>query len=165
MSEEATMAEKSAALAAKLEAKLEAALATLDEVSEAEWRKVTEAEQWPVGVTAHHYASALEPIAQMIKAVVVGQVPGKLTRGMIDEMNARHAKDCANCTKTETIELLERGGALAVATVRELSDAQLAKRGTVLTDVPPMTAEELIAAALLAHLDEHFGSIRKTLGR
>jgi hypothetical protein len=34
----------------------------------------------------------------------------------------------------------------------------------VLTGVPPMTAEQLITLALLNHIDEHFGSIRKTVG-
>jgi hypothetical protein len=29
---------------------------------------------------------------------------------------------------------------------------------------PPMTAEELITLGLLNHIDEHFGSIRRTVG-
>jgi hypothetical protein len=48
--------------------------------------------------------------------------------------------------------------------VRGLSDDQLAKSGRVLTDAPPMTAEQLITGALIAQIDEHFGSIRKTVG-
>jgi hypothetical protein len=83
---------------------------------------------------------------------------------MLDEMNAKHAKDYAHCTKAETIELLKTGAAAAAAVVRGLSDDQLAKRGTVLTDAPPMTAEQLVNGALIAHIDEHFSSIRKTAG-
>jgi hypothetical protein len=33
----------------------------------------------------------------------------------------------------------------------------------VFTDVPPMTAEQLIMLGLLGHIDEHVGSIRKTI--
>jgi len=47
--------------------------------------------------------------------------------------------------------------------VRGLSDAGLAKTGTVLTGVPPMSAEAMVTGALLGHIDEHFGSIRKTV--
>jgi hypothetical protein len=83
---------------------------------------------------------------------------------MLDEMNARHAKEHANCTKAETSALLKKGTAAAAAVVRGLSDDQLAKSATVLTDVPPMTAEQMINGALITHIDEHFGSIRKTVG-
>jgi hypothetical protein len=40
---------------------------------------------------------------------------------MIDEMNAKHAKDYTDCTKTETIELLKHGAAVAAAVIRGLS--------------------------------------------
>ena len=49
--------------------------------------------------------------------------------------------------------------------IRRLSDDQLAKSGTALIGLPPMTVEQLITAGLLGHIDEHFGSIRKTVGR
>jgi len=51
-------------------------VATLEKLDEGDWAKVTEAERWPVGVTAHHIAGALEPIAHMVRAVAAGQSPG-----------------------------------------------------------------------------------------
>jgi hypothetical protein len=48
--------------------------------------------------------------------------------------------------------------------MRSLSDAELAKTGTVFTGMPPMSAEDMVRGALLGHIDEHFGSIRKTIG-
>lgn len=114
-------------------------------------------------MTAHHIAGVLEPISHMVKAVLAGQ-SGNFSSDMIDEMNAKHAKDYAHCTKTETIELLKKGAGAAAAVVRGLSDDQLTKSGTVLTGAPPMTVEQLITGGLIAHLDEHFGSIRRTVG-
>ena len=38
------------------------------------------------------------------------------------------------------------------------------KTGTVFTGMPPMSAEEMVRRALLDHIDEHFGSIRTTIG-
>ena len=70
------MGAKSEQLAKEFEAKSRDALATLEKLGEADWKKVTEAEKWPVGVTAHHLAGALEPISGMIKAVAAGQAPG-----------------------------------------------------------------------------------------
>jgi hypothetical protein len=57
-----------------------------------------------------------------------------------------------------------RGPAGAPAAVRGLSDAELAKTGTVFTGIPPMSAEEMVKRALLGHVDEHLGSIQKTIG-
>ncbi len=158
------MGAKSEELARQFEAKCRAALATLEKLSEADWKKVTEAEKWSVGVTAHHLASVLEAVSGMIKAVVAKQAPGDLSMELIDGMNAQHAKDFAACTRAETIELHREGSATAAATIRGLSDADLATGGTVLKGLPPMTAEQLIAGGLLAHIDDHYGSIRKTIG-
>jgi GNAT superfamily N-acetyltransferase len=158
------MATNSYLLAWRLEAKVQEALGTLETLGDTEWKKVTEAEQWPVGVTAHHLAGALEPISHMIAAVATGRAPGNVTVEMLDQMNAQHAKDHADCTRAETIELLRTGAAVAAATIRRLSDDQLATSGPVLVGMPPMTVEQLITSGLLDHVDEHFGSIRATVG-
>jgi len=157
------MGAKSEALARQLEGKVQEAMATLDKLSDADWKRVTEAEKWSVGVTAHHLAGVLEPISKMVKAVVAGQSL-EFTNDMIDERNARHAKDYANCTKEETIARLKKGSAVAAEVIRGLSDDQLAKSGIVVAGAPPMTVEQLITGGLLGHIDGHFGSIRKTVG-
>lgn len=158
------MGAKSEALAKQLEAKTREAMATIEQLSAADWKKVTAAERWSVGVTAHHLAGALEAVSNIVKAIAAGQPLGNFTGDMLDQMNAQHAKDYANCTKAETIELHRKGAATAAAVIRGLSDEQLAKSGAVFTGAPPMTAEQLITRGLLDHTDEHFGSIRKTVG-
>jgi hypothetical protein len=95
------MGEKSEALARQLEAKVQDALATLERLGDADWTRVTEAEQWSVGVTAHHIAGVLEPISLMARALVAGQPPAGFRLDMVDAMNAQHARDYARCTKAE----------------------------------------------------------------
>jgi hypothetical protein len=80
-------------------------------------------------------------------------------------MNARHAVEHADCTKAETLALLDKGATKAAAVVRGLGDAELARTATVFADAPPMSAEQMIAGALLGHVDDHLGSIRTTVGR
>jgi len=158
------MGAKGEALAKQIEAKTTEAAAVLEKLTDTDWKKVTEAEKWTVGATAHHLAGGLEAVSGIITGLVAGHSPGNFTRGMLDQMNAQHAKEHANCSKAETTALLKKGTATAVATVRGLSDEQLAKSGTIFTDAPPMTAEQLVMGALLGHIDEHVGSIRKTIG-
>jgi hypothetical protein len=159
------MGAKGEAFAKQIEAKAKEAAAVIEKLTEADWRKVTEAEKWAVGVTAHHLAGGLEAVAGIVSGIVAGHAPGNFTMGMLDQMNAQHAKEHANCNKAETAALLKKGAATAAAVVRGLSDDQLAKSGVVFTDAPPMTAEQLVQRGLVSHIDEHFGSIRKTVGR
>lgn len=159
------MGAKGEALARQFEAKAQEAAAGIEKLSDADWKKVTAAEKWTVGVTAHHLAGAFEPVAGIITGIVSGKLPGGFSRTMLDEMNARHAREHATCTKAETIALLKKGAPMAAAVVRGLSDDQLAKSGAVFTDAPPMTAEQIVMGGLITHIDEHLGSIRKTVGK
>jgi hypothetical protein len=159
------MGAKGEAFAKQFEAKVKEATALLEKLSDTDWRKTTAAEKWTVAATAHHIAGSYEPVAHIVKTIAAGQTLPHFTRQMLDEMNAQHAKEFAACTKPETIALHEKGAAAAAAVVRGLSDAELAKTGTVFTGMPPVSAEDMVNGALLGHIDEHFGSIRKTVGR
>jgi Mycothiol maleylpyruvate isomerase N-terminal domain len=159
------MGAKGEALAKQFEAKAREAATVVESLSDADWKKMTAAEKWTVGVTAHHLARAFEAVSGIVTGIVSGQVPGGFTRGMLDGMNAQHAKEHANCTKAETVALMKKGAPTAAAVVRGLSDDQLAKSGAVFTDAPPMTAEQLVMAGLINHIDEHIGSIRKAVGK
>ena len=158
------MGAKGEALARQFEAKVADATGLLEKLSDADWKKTTAAEKWTVAATAHHLASSYEPITQIIKTIAAGQALPPFTRQMLDEMNAQHAREFAGCTKSETIALHKKGAAVAAAAVRGLSDAELTKTGTVFTGMSAMSAEDMVKGALLGHIDEHFGSIRKTIG-
>jgi hypothetical protein len=158
------MGAKGEAFAKQFEAKVKEATALLEKLSDADWKKTTAGEKWTVAVTAHHIASSYEPVTHIIKTIAADQALPHFTPQMLDEMNAQHAKEFAGCTKAETIALHKKGAAGAPAAVRGLSDVELAKTGPVFTGMPPMSAEEMVQRALLGHIDEHFGSIRKTIG-
>jgi hypothetical protein len=79
-------------------------------------------------------------------------------------MNASHAREFARCTKSETLALLKQGAVTTSAVLRGLTDDQLARSGTVFTDAPPMTVEQLDDLGLFGHIKEHLGSIRKAAG-
>jgi Mycothiol maleylpyruvate isomerase N-terminal domain len=158
------MGVKGEAFARQFEAKVEEATALLEKLSDVDWKKTTAAEKWTVAVTAHHIASSYEPATHIIKTIAAGQALPHFTPQLLDERNARHAREFADCTKPETIALHKKGAAAAAAAVRDLSDAELATTGIVFTGMPPVSAEELVKRILLGHIDSHFGSIRKTIG-
>ena len=152
-------------LAKQFEAKADELTDTIEKLSDADWKKVTTAEKWSVGVTAHHAAGAHEPIVGMAKTVASGQTLPPFTMAMLDEMNAKHAQDFAGCTKAEALALHKKGVASAAATVRGLSDAELERTGTLLTGMPTMSVQQIIEGVLINHIREHLDSIRATVKR
>jgi hypothetical protein len=104
------MGAKTEALARQFEDRARDAVATLEKLGDADWKKVTAAEKWTVGVSAHHLAGALEAVAGGVAAIVSGGPSrGNFTRAMLDEMNTQHAKEHANCTRAETLALFRKG--------------------------------------------------------
>ena len=63
-----------------------------------------------------------------------------------------------------TLALHKKSAAAAAAVLRGLSDADLGKSGTVLTGMPPMSAEQIVGGILLNHIEEHLRSIKSTVG-
>jgi uncharacterized damage-inducible protein DinB len=158
------MGAKSEALAKQYEAKVQEVTTGLEKLSDADWKKQTSGETWTVGVVAHHIAGSHEGIAGIIKTVAGGQSIPNFTLDALHQMNAKHAHDFASCTKADTVALHKKNAAAAAAVVRGLSDADLAKSGTVLTGMPAMTVEQIVTNILINHVDEHYRSIRTTVG-
>jgi len=158
------MGAKSEALAKQFEAKVQDAATVMQKLSDVDWKKTTPGEKWTVGVVAHHVASSHEGIANIVKAVASGQAMPTFTVEMLDAMNHKHAQENANATKAHTLVLHQKNATAAAVAVRALSDDQLAKSATVLQGMPAMSVEQMITGILIGHVDEHVGSIRKTVG-
>src|SRR5262245_15688939 len=137
------MSARGETLAKQFEAKAAEMTGVLEKLTDADWKKVT-AEKWSVGVTAHHVANSHEGIAGLLKTIASGQTVPPFTMAMLDEMNAKHAKDHANCTRSETLALHKKNAAAAAAAVRALSDAELDRSGTLLTGMPAMSAQQIV---------------------
>jgi uncharacterized damage-inducible protein DinB len=158
------MGARAESLAKQFEAKAAEMTSVIKGLSDADWKKTTAAEKWSVAVTAHHVASAHEGILGIVKRIASGQPSPNFTMAMLDEMNAQHAREHAGCTKAETLALHEKGAAAASAAVRGLSDTELDKKGTVLAEMPAMTTQQVVEGILINHINDHMGSIRKTIG-
>lgn len=158
------MGARAEALAKAFEAKAAEMTAAVEKLSDADWKKITAAEKWPVGVTAHHVASSHEMIAGLVKTLASGQPLPSITMAMVDEGNAKHAKDFAGCTKAETLDVHRKGVASAAATVRGINDPDLDRSATVLVGLPAMSAQQAIENILINHIAGHLGSIKATVG-
>jgi hypothetical protein len=151
-------------LAKQFEAKADEATAAISRLSDADWKKVTTAEKWSVGVVAHHIAVAHGAISGLIKTLADGKLGAAISMDALHAMNAKHAQDFAGCTKTETVALLTQNAASAAAILRGIPDADFDRSGVLLQGLPSMTAADVTVKILCGHVDEHLGSIRATVG-
>ena len=150
--------------AKQFEGKVKEATAAIEKLTDADWKKVTAAEKWSVGVTAHHIASAHQGIGGIMKMLADGKPGPNMPMEGLHQMNAQHAKDFAGCTKSETLELHKKNAAAAVALLRSIDDAAFDKSSTVFAGAPAMSAGQM-AGILSSHIDEHLGSIKATVGK
>lgn len=156
------MAGRSEQLATKFEQANNQMISAVDKLSDDEWRSQCQAEQWPVGVTAHHVAMSSGAIAGLVQAVAGGRQLPSITPEIIDQGNAQHAKEYANCTKQETIQLLRQNGESAAKTVRGLGDEQLENSAEFLGN--KMDAQAIIENVLIGHVNGHLASMRGAVG-
>lgn len=129
----------------------------------AEWRRPCEGEGRTIGVTAHHVAMGHAGFAQLLGALVAGQVVPTISPEGLHEMNARHARDHADIGQAETLDALRRNGEDLARAVRGLSDEQLGL-ATPVFGGREMSVGQIIELVVIGHPRQHLGSIRAALG-
>jgi hypothetical protein len=150
--------------AKQFEVKAQEVTAALERLTDADWKKVTTAEKWPVGVVAHHVAGAHQALSGLIKMLADGKPGPNIQMDMIHAGNAKHAQEFANVTKADTLALHKANAAAAAGILRGIADAEFDRSGAVLNGMPPMSAGQLAGGLLCGHMDEHLGSIKATAG-
>lgn len=137
-------------------------ISIVEKLSDAQCRTRSTSEGWPLLVLAHHVAVDHAIIAEIARSIAAGQTRAPITFAMLDQMNAKHAEEHADCTKTETIDLLRRNGRLAETIIGALSDNLLDRTAIVFAGAPPMSAKQLIETILIDHIVEHRASMLRT---
>ena len=119
----------------------------------------------PIGVVAHHIATALGAGAGWVATMAGGKPMPPVTMADIDAWNAQHAEANAGVGKADTLALLRRNGGDAVAMVSKLSDEELAQSGPMtLAGGATLTTARLIEFLLLGHPQGHLQAMRAAVG-
>ncbi len=158
------MGKRSNALAERLEAGASALDALARDLTDSEWNTPLLGDGRTIGVVVHHVAS-MYPL-EMQLAMVLAQ--GKPVTGVmwdaIHEINARHAREHADVTKEEALELLRRNSAAAAAAIRWLTDDELDQAAPLsLNADAPLTCQFMLEDHPVRHSYHHLAAIRETL--
>ena len=134
-----------AALAADIDAARDRMIGFVTGCSDEEWRSAPlTGDPRPVAVVVDHVAHAYEYLAGWIRQLAAGQ-PVEVNGGVVDALNARHARDAGAVSKDEAMEHLHRSGEAISALVAGLSPAHLAAgdgRGQRLAQIAARHADD-----------------------
>lgn len=156
----------SEALASRLEQGARALADLATTLSDAEWTTRLPGGRRKIGVVIHHVASVYPVEIQLAQALASGSPMTGVTWDVVNDMNAKHAKEHDTVSKEATLELLRRNSAAAAAAIRALTDAQLAQAATAsLYADAPVTCQFMLEDHAVRHSYHHLAQIRQALGR
>jgi DinB family protein len=136
-------------------------------LSEEEWRApVSATDRRSVGLIVHHVASMYPIEIEVARAIADGKAVTDVTWDAVAELNAKHAREHAQETKTTALELLRRNSRDAADAVRTFTDEELDRAAPFsLSFGAPVSTQFVIEDHALRHSWHHLAQIRKALGR
>lgn len=133
--------------------------------SDTNWQKHTEAERWPIASTAHHVGVAHYGRIAWVERIAKGLPLPKLTGSQVDEENAQNALLHANDSQKEIITFLQNESKRVIATLKSLSDEQLAQTAYLEIIRGEVSGAQLVANVVIGASIAHLASMKSTANR
>jgi len=167
VSQQTDAGRRAEALANRLEEGAALLAAFAEGLSDEEWRTpVSASDRRSLGVIVHHVASMYPIEIEAARTIARGQAITDVTWEAVAQINAGHARDQAEVTKAEALELLRRNSHEAAAAVRSFTDEELDRAAPFsLSFGAPMTAQFVIEDHPLRHSWHHLARLRKAVSR
>lgn len=151
-------------LALRIKEGADALLTFANDLSNSEWETPVEGDGRTVGVVVHHVASVYPLEIELAQKLVKGEPITEATMEVVDKMNADHAKEFANISKKDALELLKINSFMASESVKTLTNEELDNSAAVsLNSNAPLTAQFFIEDHALRHSFHHLAKIKSTL--
>ena len=133
-------------------------------LTETEWQLRIPGDGRTIGVVVHHVASMYPLEIQLAQTLAAGNPITGVTSDVVNDINARHARENAGVTKREALDLLRRNSTAAAAAIRALGDEELDRAADVsLNADAPLTCQFLLEDHAVRHSYHHLAKIRAAL--
>jgi uncharacterized damage-inducible protein DinB len=159
------MGEKARELARQLEKFNGDLIDFVEKCTAEDWGKVCSWEQWSVGVTARHIGAVHYDALQMVRRVIDGESFPEMDKQQVTEAANQHAREHADCTKPEVLEILRRSGREMVQFVDGLDDSELDRTGYLPAIDGDITAGRFIENVVLKSGARHFENMKSAVGK
>ena len=92
------MSQRTDPIAARVQSFSDEVIAYVGNLSDNDWTKTCDAEQWTVGVTAHHIGAGHLAIFNIAGMIIKGEALPPLTMDQINAMSNEQAHSTSSCT-------------------------------------------------------------------
>src|SRR3954471_14244279 len=158
------MAQRSNALATRLQQGASALADLAGGLTDAEWHTPIPKDGRTVGVVVHHVATMYPREIQLAQTLAGGEPVAGVTWDDVHQLNAQHARDYAAVTKEAALDLLRRNSSAAARAIRALNDEQLDRAAPVsLNADAPLTCQFFLEDHAVRHSYHHLERIRAAL--
>jgi len=158
------MGDRAKALAERFAAFNNEVIAFVGRCSDDDWQKVCPGEGWTIGVAARHIAAGHYNALGLAKMIVAGEKLPDITMEAINQGNAKHAKDHADCTKDEVFGILRDNGSSISGYVNALTDEDLDRTGHLGLAGGAISTQQFIENIIIQSAREHLSSMKAVLG-
>lgn len=148
-------------LAGALSAKVSEIIATLERVSDEQWRRTCATEGWPVGLVAFHIALGIERQGGWIENALEGGPVHEFSWDQTDEMNAAVARAGILPSRPFVLAGLAAAAERLRARLQNMSDSDAER--TALSYKSRDLSVQVLMQVFMRHVDEHHASIRKAV--
>jgi len=159
------MSQRAKDLSVRIESFRDDVVAFVENLSEDDWKRVCDWEEWSVGVTAHHLGADHFAISGMLAMIVKGEDLPQLTMDQVNAMSKKNAQKYSDCTKTEALELLRKNGAELAVYVSGLIENDLDRKGSMPAFGGEVSAEKFVDYIIFQSAVQHFDSMKTAVGR
>lgn len=119
------MSTRAESLAERIELGAEELAKFIEELSDTEWETKIPGEERKAGVLVHHVAISYPAEIDLAYTLASGKPITGVTYDDIDSINADHAREFAQVSKSDVLKLLRDNSKAAADQVRKLTDAEL----------------------------------------
>jgi hypothetical protein len=159
-----TNSRRANALAERLEQGARALEAFAVTLTADQWRTPVPHDGRAIGVVVHHVATMYPLEIQLAQQLAAGSPIAGVTWDVVNDINAKHAKEHGATTKDEALELLRTNSAAAAAAIRALSDDELERAAPIsLNADAPLTCQFMLEDHAVRHSYHHLAKIRAAL--
>jgi DinB superfamily len=152
------------ALADRLEQGASALANLASTLTESQWQSRIPHDGRKIGVIVHHVGTMYPLEIQLAQLLAAGKPVTGVTGDVVNDINAKHAREFDAVTKEQALEHLKRNSAAAAAAIRALSDQELDQAAPVsLNADAPLTCQFLLEDHAVRHSYHHLAKIRAAL--
>ena len=135
----------------------------VEKCSNADWKIVCEKEGWTVGVVARHVAEGHYGVIGLVKMMIADKPLPEINMTTVDQMNAAHAEEHADCTKEEVQAMLDKNGSSIVNYLASLSDEELSREVYFSLAGQNMTPIKIVDDIMITGCSEHLASMEAVM--